>query len=49
MGKTFSKDCIFEYCSGADGTVKMFVNGKENTEFENYLINDKDKIEIRYD
>jgi len=48
-GKTFSKDCIFEYCNGADGTVKMIVNGKENTEFENYLVNDKDKIEIRYE
>lgn len=48
-GKTFSKNCIFEYCNGADGTVKMLVNGKENTEFENYLVNDKDKIEIRYE
>ncbi len=48
-GKTFNKDCIFEYCNNTDGTVKMFVNGKENTEFENYLVNDKDKIEIRYE
>lgn len=48
-GKTFSKDCIFDSCNGPDGTVKMFVNGKENAEFENYLVNDKDKIEIRYE
>lgn len=48
-GKTFSKDCIFEQCNGSGGTVKMFVNGKENAEFENYLVNDKDKIEIRYE
>lgn len=47
--KTFSKECIFEYCNGPDGIVKMFVNGKENVEFENYLVNDKDKIEIRYE
>lgn len=30
-------------------TVKMSVNGKENTEFENYLMQDKDQIEIRYE
>lgn len=48
-GKTFSKDCIFEYCNSSDGTIKMFVNGEENGEFENYLVNDKDKIEIRYE
>lgn len=47
--KTFNKDCIFEYCNGPTDTVKMFVNGQENTEFENYLVRDKDKIEIRYD
>lgn len=27
----------------------MTVNGKENTEFENYVMQDKDKIELRYD
>lgn len=29
--------------------IKMTVNGEENTEYENYLMQDKDKIEIRYD
>ncbi len=48
-GKKFDKDCIFEFCNGTEGKVKMFVNGKENTEFQNYLVNDKDKIEIRYE
>lgn len=33
----------------SNGTVKMFVNGKENREFENYLMQDNDKIEIRYE
>lgn len=28
---------------------KMLVNGKENTEFENYLMQDNDQIEIRYE
>ncbi len=48
-GKTFSSSCIFEYCNGAEGTVKMLVNGKENTEFENHQVQDKDNIEIRYE
>lgn len=47
--KTFSKNCIFEFCNSAEGTVKMSVNGKPNAEFENYLVMDKDTIEIRYE
>ncbi len=30
-------------------TVTMTVNGVENTEFENYVMQDKDKIEVRYE
>lgn len=29
--------------------VRMTVNGKENTEYENYVMHDADKIELRYD
>ena len=29
--------------------MKMTVNGKENTEFENYHMKDKDKIELQYE
>lgn len=29
--------------------LKMTVNGKENTEYENYVMQDKDKIELRYE
>ena len=29
--------------------VTMTVNGKENTEFENYIMRDKDKIVLRYE
>ena len=47
--KQFSSSCIFEFCNGEEGTVRMFVNGEENKEFENYLMKDKDKIEIRYE
>ena len=29
--------------------MKMIVNGKENTEYENYIMRDNDKIELRYE
>lgn len=46
-GKKFSKDCIFDYCTDK-GTLRMYVNGKENFEFENYFMQDKDNIIIEY-
>lgn len=46
-GKKFSRDCIFEYCTDK-GTLKMSVNGKENSEFENYFMQDGDDIVIKY-
>lgn len=45
-GKQFNKDCVFDKCSDPDGQLKMLVNGKENIEFENYVMQDEDKIEI---
>ena len=45
--KEFSKSCIFEYCI-TNGTLKMYVNGIENDEFENYVMQDKDAIVITY-
>ena len=49
-------DIVWEYneCSGRDGLNKLgkerkLVNGKANTDFENYLMKDKDTIEIRYE
>lgn len=47
--KQFNSSCIFDFCNAEGGQVKMFVNGSENTEFENYLMKDGDKIEIRYE
>ncbi len=47
--KDFNKNQIFDKKNGAEGTVAMTVNGKNNTEFENYLMRDKDIIEIRYE
>ncbi len=48
-GKKFSKDCIFDKCNGFEGQIKMLINGKQNFEFENYLMKDKDKIEIIFE
>ncbi|MDP2647970.1 MAG: hypothetical protein Q8P35_01880 [Candidatus Yanofskybacteria bacterium] len=47
--KQFNNTCIFDRCNGSEGTVKMLVNGAENTEFEHYVMKDLDNIEIRYE
>ena len=47
--KQFNSNCIFDNCNGPSGTVKMFVNGQPNSEFEKYPMKDDDKIEIRYE
>lgn len=48
-GKQFNANCIFDKCNGSEGTVKMTVNGGENTEFENYLMKDSDRIVVKYE
>ncbi len=47
--KPFNAECIFDFCNSPNAKVKMFVNNKENLEFENYQMKDKDKIEIKYE
>lgn len=48
-GKEFSQTTIFDKENGPEGTVKMFVNDKENFDFQDYEMRDKDNIEIRYE
>lgn len=48
-GKKFSKDCILDKCSGPEDQLRMFVNGKENSEFESYSMRDGDKLEIIFE
>lgn len=48
-GKKFSSTQIFDKKNGEEGTVKMTVNGKGNTQFENYQMRDGDMIEIKYE
>jgi len=45
----FSSVSVLGYKNGSEGTVRMFVNGEENFEFENYQMLDRDKIEIIYE
>ena len=47
--KKLSNECILDYCNGPDGTVKMYVNGIENTEFDHYMPLDKDEIKIVFE
>lgn len=47
LGQIFKKWCKDIRSFGIN--LKMTVNGKENTEYENYVMRDKDKIELRYE
>ncbi len=46
LGKFFN---IWGKDINANGSYKMYVNGVESTEFDNYLMRDKDLIEIKYE
>ncbi len=53
IGMDFNKDCITlenkeKFCNNENKKLKFFVNGKENSEFENYIFNDLDKTLITY-
>ena len=48
-GKQFNSNCVLEFCNGSEGTLKMFVNGQPNQEFDKYQMKDGDLIEIRYE
>lgn len=45
--KEFSNECIFTYCTNT-GTLHMTVNGVENFEFEDYILQEGDIIVIEY-
>ena len=48
-GKEFNKDCIFDRCAGSEGKLEIFVNGEPNYEFENYIMQNAEKIEIVFE
>ncbi len=47
----FSSDCILDKCVTPENgkAITMTVNSVPSTEFENYVIQDGDKIEIKYE
>lgn len=49
---TFNSTCFAfnnaSYCDNATGSLRMFVNGKQNFEYGNYPINDLDRVLITY-
>ena len=47
--KKFNRNQIFDYVNDSEGVIKMFVNRSPNEEFENYIMKDKDIIEIKYE
>lgn len=47
--KTFNSQCILDYCNGPSGTLKMYVNEVENTEFDHYMPRDGDEIKIVFE
>lgn len=48
-GVPFSKTQIMEYENTEEEQVRMFVNGEENFEYEDYRMQHEDEIEIRYE
>lgn len=53
FGMKFTSDCFEtdtgeKYCNFGDKTLKFFVNGKPNYEFENYEFNDLDRLLISF-
>lgn len=48
-GKPFSATKLLDVESTESGAIKMTVDGKENSEFENYEMKDRDNIEIRFE
>ncbi len=55
IGKSFSQTTLLgkkngDPCpTGKEGNVQLIVNGVENSEFENYIIKDGDKIEMHFE
>ncbi len=53
VGIEFNKDCLSlpdgqEFCNDGKNTLKFYINGKPNEEYEKYVFNDSDNILIGY-
>jgi len=47
-GKTFNRNCVFEYCVDENHILSFFVNGIESDDYENLPLRDGDVIRIVY-
>lgn len=47
-GENFNSTCIFDYCNNENHSMKMYVNGVENTDYELYVMKNNDIITIDY-
>lgn len=48
-GQPFDREQLMERTNGPDGSVRMTVNGQPNDQFEQYVVQDGDEIELRYE
>ncbi len=53
LGMKFTSECIAmddgtDYCNDSNNTLKFFVNGVRNDMFNNYVLNDGDRILLSY-
>ena len=53
LGMSLNKECLVipdaeKYCTDAKNTLKFFVNGTRNDQFDAYVFNDKDKLLVSY-
>jgi hypothetical protein len=46
--ETFNRTCILEYCNTNTSSMRMYVNNKENTDYELYVIQNGNDILIDY-
>lgn len=46
-GRPFNAECIFDKCTDS-GALRMMINGKQSTDFENHILRDGEKIVIEY-
>jgi cytochrome c oxidase subunit 2 len=46
--KEFNESCIFNFCTNETHEMKMYVNGNEAFDYENYVMQPEDKILIKY-
>ena len=47
-GQTFSSQCIFDNCVDDNNSLKVLVNGRESTEFQDLVMRDLQRVEIIY-